>query len=91
MIITDYRVQSILRTYTRQLQRSKLAEKLNPESGDSRSSVEKVSISDEARRRMMMERLTSRVFEKVYSNNDIGAESAESETGPEVAAGQERV
>lgn len=91
MVITDYRVQSILRTYTRQLQRSKLAEKLNPESGDPRTNVEKVSISDEARRRLMMERLTSRVFEKVYSTNDNGAESAENETGPEQTAGQERV
>ncbi len=91
MVITDYRVQSILRTYTRQLQRSKLAERLKPESGDSRPSAEKVSISDEARRRMMMERLTSRVFEQMYSSNENGAESAESETGPELAAGQERV
>ncbi len=91
MVITDYRVQSILRTYTRQLQRSKMAEKLKPESADSRANVEKVSISDEGRRRMMMERLTNQVFEKVYSNNENGAESAESETGLEKTAGQERV
>ncbi len=90
MVITDYRVQSVLRTYTRQLQRSKMAQKLSPESGDAKPHVEKVSISDEGRRRMMMERLTNQVFEKVYSKNDNGAESAESEKGPEKSAGQER-
>ena len=46
MVITDFRVQSVLRTYTRQLQRSKLS-KVDKESGDSKQSVEKVSISDD--------------------------------------------
>jgi hypothetical protein len=69
MVITDFRVQSVLRTYTRQLQRSKLA-KVDKESGDSKQSVEKVSISDEGKRRLMMERLTSQVLEQMYSKQD---------------------
>lgn len=72
MVITDYRVQSVLRTYTRQLQRSKLA-KTEKTTGDSKSSVEKVSISDEGKRRVMMERLTSQVLEQMYSKQDEGA------------------
>lgn len=64
MIITDYRVQSVLRTYTRQLQRSKLANKGGRESGGEQS-AEKVSISAEGKRRLMMDRLTSQVLDKI--------------------------
>lgn len=66
MVITDYRVQSVLRTYTRQLQRSKLSNRVGKDSVDQKPSVEKVSISDEGKRLLMMERLTSQVFEKAY-------------------------
>jgi hypothetical protein len=72
MVITDYRVQSVLRTYTRQLQRSKLA-KAERETNDSKPSVEKVSISDEGKRRVMMDRLTSQVLEQMYPKQDEGA------------------
>ncbi|MFZ2448134.1 MAG: DVU0524 family FlgM-associated protein [Syntrophobacteraceae bacterium] len=89
MVITDYRVQSILRTYTRQLQRSR-AGKVSPESGDQKPTVEKVSISDEGRRRSMMERLSNQVFEKMYSKQDNGSESAGEGSKPEAPAVQER-
>lgn len=72
MVITDYRVQSVLRTYTRQLQRSKLA-KVEAETTDSKPSVERVSISDEGKRRLMIERLSSQVLEQMYSKQDEGA------------------
>ncbi|NTW34928.1 MAG: hypothetical protein HGB17_02130 [Syntrophobacteraceae bacterium] len=62
MVITDYRVQSVLRTYSRQLQKSKLARKL--EIGDSRQPEEKVTISEEARRRMIMDRVATQAFEQ---------------------------
>lgn len=83
MVITDYRVQSVLRTYTRQLQRSKLASKPGQEPSDQKTRVEKVSISDEGRRRLMMERLTNQVFERVYSKEEDGAGSAGVEQEPE--------
>lgn len=73
MVITDYRVQSVLRTYTRQLQRSKLSNKVGKDSVDQKPSVEKVSISDEGKRRMMMERLSSQVIEKAYPKQDSEA------------------
>ncbi len=70
MVITDYRVQSVLRTYTRQLQRSKLSNRVGKDSVDQKPSVEKVSISDEGKRLLMMERLTSQVFEKAYPKRE---------------------
>lgn len=69
MVITDYRVQSVLRTYTRQLQRSKLTSKGGWETGGE-PSAERVSISDEGKRRLMMDRLTSQVLEKMYPRQD---------------------
>ncbi|MGC8718551.1 MAG: DVU0524 family FlgM-associated protein [Thermodesulforhabdaceae bacterium] len=65
MIITDYRVKSVLRTYTRQLQKAKLPpaqsldnEKLHPAS-------EKVVISEEARQRLVMDQLAKHAMSKV--------------------------
>ena len=85
MIITDYRVQSVLRTYTRQLQRSKLAGKAGRNAGGE-SSVEKVSISDEGKRRLMMDRLTTQVLEKMYPKQEEEAgtsgKDSEAENGP---------
>ncbi len=84
MVITDYRVQSVLRTYTRQLQRSKLTGKGGWESGGE-PSAEKVSISDEGKRRLMMDRLTSQVLEKMYPKQD--KEEAEVvKADPEIAS-----
>ena len=81
MVITDYRVQSVLRTYTRQLQRSKIAGKVGRKA-DGESSVEKVSISDEGKRRLMMDRLTTQVLEKMYSKQkeETGTSDKESQT-----------
>ncbi|MFP5213177.1 MAG: DVU0524 family FlgM-associated protein [Acidobacteriota bacterium] len=81
MVITDYRVQSVLRTYSKQLQRSKLSEKLDSQGQDRKATSEKVTISDEARRRLIMERMTSQVLEKAYPKQESG-ENPE-ETAPE--------
>jgi hypothetical protein len=70
MVITDYRVQSVLRTYTRQLQRSKLLTTAGGDSGSPDSSSAKVSISSEAQRRLMMGRMTSQVLEKIGPKQD---------------------
>jgi hypothetical protein len=70
MIITDYRVQSVLRTYSKQLQRSKLPDK--PSEGERKPSAEKVTISEEARRRLIMERMTSQVLGNAYPKKDGG-------------------
>lgn len=64
MIVTDYHVQSVLRTYTRQLQRSRLASVLSGGEKGERPADEKVSISEEARRRLIRDRVTSQVLEK---------------------------
>jgi hypothetical protein len=66
MVITNYRVQSVLRTYTRQLQRSNLTAKADREAG----SGEKVSISGEGKNRLMMDRVTSQVLEKMCPKQD---------------------
>lgn len=63
MVITDYRVQSVLRTYCKQLQRSKLPSS-RCECEDGKVPQEKVTISDEARRRMIMDRVATQAFEQ---------------------------
>ena len=68
MVITDYRVQSVLRTYSKELQRSKLSRRLDGE--DTRAPNEKVTISEEARRRMIMDRVASQAFEQAYPKED---------------------
>ena len=44
MVITGYQVQSVLRTYTRQLKKSKLQAQEGVDSDGSESDAEKVSI-----------------------------------------------
>jgi hypothetical protein len=68
MVITDYRVQSVLRTYSKQLQRSRLTHKLDGE--ETKVPNEKVTISEEARRRMIMERVASQAFEQAYPKQE---------------------
>jgi hypothetical protein len=69
MVISDYRVQSVLRTYGKQLQRSKLANKLG--AGDSKSpATETVTISEEAKRRLIMERVTSQASEQAMNRQE---------------------
>jgi len=89
MVITDYRVQSVLRTYTRELQRSSLSTKSNPDAGEADAGAEKVSISSEGKRRLMMNRLTSQVLEKMYAKQDdtAGPAGKESVDGGPVAEG----
>jgi hypothetical protein len=65
MVITDYRVQSVLRTYTRQLQRSRLSDQLTDDE-DRKVPAERVTISDEAKHRLVMERMTSQVLGNAY-------------------------
>ena len=65
MVITGYRVQSVLRTYTLQLQRSKLSATGGRDTGGADSGAEKVSISGEGKRKLMMDRLTGQVLEKM--------------------------
>jgi hypothetical protein len=71
MVITDYHVQSVLRTYSRQLQRAKLPV-VDSNDGRPRSAV-KVSISEEAHQRLLMERIKSQALEQVqqYQSEDV--------------------
>ncbi|HOV85482.1 MAG TPA: hypothetical protein PLM79_03910 [Syntrophobacteraceae bacterium] len=68
MVITDYRIQSVLRTYSKQLQRSKITKRL--ESEDPKRPQEKVTISEEARRRAIVERVTSQAMEQIYQQSE---------------------
>jgi hypothetical protein len=71
MVITDYHVQSVLRTYSRQLQRAKLPVS-DSNDGRPRPAV-KVSISEEAHQRLLMERIESQALEQVqeYRAEDV--------------------
>ncbi|MGQ9485436.1 MAG: DVU0524 family FlgM-associated protein [Desulfosoma sp.] len=64
MVITDYHVQSVLRTYTRQLQKSRLAAVFGGGERTEGVPEEKVTISEEARRRLIRDRVTNQVLEK---------------------------
>ncbi len=77
MVITDYQVQSVLRTYTLQLQRSKLSTMGGRDSGGGDASTQKVSISGEGKRRLMMDRMTSQVLEKIGPKEDDNVGPAE--------------
>jgi phage gp16-like protein len=69
MVISDYRVQSVLRTYGKQLQRSKLANRLG--AGENKSpAAETVTISEEAKRRLIMERVTSQASEQAMNRQE---------------------
>ena len=68
MVITDSRVQSALRTYSNQLRRSKLSRK--PSGENPQPTGEKVTISEEARRQSIAQRVASQAFEQVYSNQN---------------------
>lgn len=89
MVITDYRVQSVLRTYTRELQRSKLMDKSIRDTGGADACTEKVSIFGEGKLKLMMNRLTSQILEKMYPKQDVtvGPTGKESIDGGPVAEG----
>ena len=84
MIITDYRVQSVLRTYSRQLQRSKLTGKLASDGEERKPTAEKVTISEEARHKLIMDRMSSQVLEKAYPKQDGGEDSSVESDGSSV-------
>jgi hypothetical protein len=67
MVITDYQVQSLLRTYARQL-RLKLANTTS-ENG-CRSRAARMSASDDGKRQLLIERFTTQVFETMYPRQD---------------------
>lgn len=76
MIITDYHVKKVLRTYTRQLQRAKLPPEQLPK-GEGKSplfSGEIVEISEEARRRLVMEQITKQVTSKLENEKTLNSE-----------------
>ncbi len=77
MIITDYRVKSVLRTYAKQLQRAKLQKK-NP--GVPSSSSEKVTISEEAKKQLIFMGLSKQALNKVPKDNE---KSVDDKTGEE--------
>ncbi|HYA39988.1 MAG TPA: DVU0524 family FlgM-associated protein [Syntrophobacteraceae bacterium] len=80
MVITDDRVQSVLRTYTRELQRSRLLPSSGPDAGEADSGTETVSISSEGKRRLMIDRLTTQVLDKMCPKQDDGAGPAGKES-----------
>jgi hypothetical protein len=72
MVITDYHVQSVLRTYSRQLQRAKLS---MPDSNDGRPRpAVKVSISEEAHQRLLVERIKSQALEQAQQYQSEGVD-----------------
>lgn len=73
MVITDNRIQNVLRTYSNQLQRSKLSRKL--EAGHSAPSDERVNISEEGRRRSIMEQVAYQALEQAYPRGSENAQT----------------
>ena len=63
MVITAQHVENVLRTYSRQLQRSKL---FYPGDNEDRPMPsERVTISEEARQRLLMDRIKYQALEQV--------------------------
>jgi hypothetical protein len=67
MVITDYHVQGVLRTYTQQLQRSSLPDETD---ADRSLTVQAVRISEEAKQRLLMDRIRSQALEHVSQHGD---------------------
>jgi hypothetical protein len=70
MLITDHCIEGVLRTYSRQLQLSKMSSRLDAleRSGQEnrRMISEKVTLSEDAKRRLIVERLSSQALAKAY-------------------------
>ena len=68
MVVTAQHVENVLRTYSRQLQRSKL---VNPSDSEDRPiPSERVTISEEAKQRLLMDRIKYQALEQVqYSDS----------------------
>ena len=73
MVITENRIQSVLRTYSNQLQRSKLSRKL--EAGAPKSNDEKVNISEEGKRQSIMEQVPYQAMEQAFPRGHEKARS----------------
>jgi hypothetical protein len=63
MLITDYHVENVLRTYSRQLQKSKLNRQ--PFKEEQPAQAERVTISEEAKQKLLMDRIKSQALEQV--------------------------
>lgn len=78
MIITDYHVKKVLRTYARQLQKAKLpSEQVLKTEGNETSPLaagEKVVISEEARRRLVMEQLSKHAVSRIEKEKDLNGD-----------------
>ena len=74
MVITDNRIQNVLRTYSNQLQRSRLSRKLD--TGAPKLSDEKVNISEEGRRKSLMDQLAYQALEQAYPHTMDADESS---------------
>ena len=62
MIISSYQVNNVLRVYGDQLRQSRMSNR--PKSGETRS-PDKVSISSEARRKTIIDKITSNVIDRI--------------------------
>jgi len=67
MVITPYQVESVLRTYSRQLQRSKFLDQASNE--DRPMPSERVTISEEAKERLLMDRIKCQALEHVHNSD----------------------
>jgi hypothetical protein len=84
MVISAYQVNNVLRVYSDQLRQGKMAQRFKDESGQA---PDQVSISSEARKNAIIERIAADVLESVtrrFSGNP-GAEGGEGEGGMETA------
>lgn len=92
MVISSYQVNNVLRVYKGQLRHSKIA---NITNNNETRMPDKVSISPEAKRKAIIERVTSDIVDRLVQNgphNNVEKEvfkKLESEYGGHLAIGQE--
>lgn len=92
MIISSYQVNNVLRVYGDQLRQSRMSNR--PKSGETRS-PDKVSISSEARRKTIIDKITSNVVDRItqhgpYENVEKEVfEKLENEYGGNLAVSKE--
>lgn len=93
MVITNYLVKSVLRTYGRQIrQRSMQPDQAGAECSDDQAALGgKATIPDAVRGRMVMERMTSQALERAYPKKDAPEQGVRpgNVAGCEVANGRE--
>lgn len=92
MVISSYQVNNVLRVYKGQLRHSKI---MNITNNNETRMPDKVSISPEAKRKAIIERVTSDIVDRLVQNgphNNVEKEvfkKLESEYGGHLAIGQE--